>query len=51
MDGIQPWTVGRYSNVAGVDRWRTTQIQPDLAATAGTKQVYMPVIFEVDPMG
>lgn len=45
MDGIQPWTVGRYTNVAGVDRWRTTQIQPDLAATAGTKQVYMPVIF------
>ncbi|MCX6602777.1 MAG: hypothetical protein NTV52_04210 [Acidobacteria bacterium] len=45
MDGIQPWTVGRYNNLAGVDRWRTTQIQPDLAATAGTKQVYMPVIF------
>ncbi len=45
MDGIQPWTVGRYSNIAGVDRWNTTQIKPDLAATATRNQVYMPVIF------
>ena len=45
MDGIQPWTVGRYSNLAGVDRWSVNQIQPDLAATASRNQLYMPVIF------
>ncbi len=45
MDGIQPWTVGRYSNLAGIDRWSVNQIQPDLAATATRQQLYMPVIF------
>jgi hypothetical protein len=45
MDAIQPWTVGRYSNLAGVDRWSANQIQPDLAATASHSQLYMPVIF------
>ncbi len=45
MDGIQPWTVGRYSNIAGVDRWGINQIQPDVAATAARNQLYMPVIF------
>jgi hypothetical protein len=45
MDGIQPWTVGRYSNLAGVDRWSGHQIQPDLAATESRSQLYMPVIF------
>jgi uncharacterized protein (TIGR03437 family) len=45
MDAIQPWTVGRYSNLSGIDRWMTSQIQPDLAATAARSQLYMPVIF------
>lgn len=45
MDGIQPWTVGRYSTLAAVDRWRTERIEPDLAATAPRQQVYMPVVF------
>ena len=45
MDAIQPWTVGRYSNVAGMDRWKTERIEPDLAATAARGQLYMPVIF------
>ena len=45
MDVVQPWTVGRYGDLAGVDRWKTEQIAPDLAATAAHHQLYMPVIF------
>ena len=45
MDGIQPWTVGRYSTPAAVDRWRTERLEPDLAATSQRQQIYMPVIF------
>lgn len=45
MAGIQPWTVGRYSNLAGADRWSVNQIQPDLAATPSRGQLHMPVIF------
>lgn len=45
MDGIQPWTVGRYSTLAAIDRWRTERLEPDLAITAPRSQVYMPVIF------
>jgi uncharacterized protein (TIGR03437 family) len=45
MDGIQPWTVGRYNSMAAVDRWRTERLAPDLALTAERRQVYMPVIF------
>lgn len=42
-DIIQPWTVGAYSTVAGVDNWKQTKIVPDLALTAASKQLYMPV--------
>lgn len=45
MDVIQPWTVGRYNNTAGIDRWRVNQIQPDMVRTAQNGQLYMPVIF------
>jgi hypothetical protein len=45
MDVIQPWSVGRYGDLAGVERWKTEQIAPDLAATAAHHQLYMPVIF------
>jgi len=45
MDVVQPWTVGRYGDLAGVDRWKTEQIAPDLVATAAHHQLYMPVIF------
>lgn len=45
MDGIQPWSVGRYNTTAAVDRWRTERLEPDLAATAQRRQVYMPVVF------
>lgn len=45
MDGIQPWTVGRYNSMAAVDRWRTERLQPDLSLTAERGQIYMPVVF------
>lgn len=45
MDGIQPWTVGRYNSMATVDRWRTDRLQPDLTVTAQRGQIYMPVVF------
>jgi hypothetical protein len=45
MDVIQPWTVGRYRNAEGVDKWKNEMIVPDLALTAENKQMYMPVIF------
>lgn len=45
MDVVQPWTVGRYRDAAGVDRWRDEMIVPDLALAAKNKQMYMPVIF------
>jgi uncharacterized protein (TIGR03437 family) len=45
MDGIQPWSVGRYNSLAAVDRWRTERLVPDLAVTNQRQQVYMPVIF------
>lgn len=45
MDVVQPWTVGRYGDLAGVERWRTEQFVPDLAATSAHQQLYMPVIF------
>jgi len=45
MDVIQPWSVGRYGDLAGVERWKTEQIVPDLALTVSNNQLYMPVIF------
>src|SRR5882724_3299301 len=45
MDVIQPWTVGRYGNMADADNWLKTRITPDLASTAARNRLYMPVIF------
>jgi uncharacterized protein (TIGR03437 family) len=45
MDGIQPWTVGRYSTLAAADRWKSERLEPDLALTGQRRQVYMPVVF------
>jgi hypothetical protein len=41
MDIIQPWTVGRYSNEAGADRWKDEVIVGDIAK----HPAYMPVVF------
>ena len=45
MDVVQPWTVGRYRDEAGADRWKEDILIPDLARTRDNKQEYMPVIF------
>jgi hypothetical protein len=45
MEIVQPWNVGRYSDLAGVDRWKNAVITPDLERTAKGGQAYMPVVF------
>mmetsp|Transcript_4746 Transcript_4746/g.9943 ORF Transcript_4746/g.9943 Transcript_4746/m.9943 type:complete len:447 (-) Transcript_4746:221-1561(-) len=45
FDVISPWTVGRYSDESGVDDFFSTQIEPDVAALAGTDIDYYPVVF------
>jgi hypothetical protein len=45
MDVIQPWTVGRYNNEDGVDRWKNEVLVADVEKTKEQKQAYMPVIF------
>lgn len=45
LDIISPWTVGRYSNISGINNWRTSKIVPDLAAATAAGADYMPVIF------
>ena len=45
MDVVQPWTVGRYRNAEGVDKWKDDVIIPDIALAARNHQIYMPVIF------
>jgi hypothetical protein len=45
MDVVQPWTVGRYSSLAAVDRWKDDVLVPDVKAAAANHQIYMPVVF------
>jgi hypothetical protein len=45
MDVVQPWTVGRYKDTAGVDRWKEETLIPDVKLAARNHQMYMPVIF------
>ena len=45
MDVVQPWTVGRYIDSAGVGRWQKDMLAPDIAQTKTDGQQYMPVIF------
>ena len=45
MDVIQPWTVGRYSTLEGIDRWKEDVLQPDIKLAAANRQLYMPVAF------
>jgi hypothetical protein len=45
MDVVQPWTVGRYRDLASADEWGKTMIEPDQALLKSRAQVYMPVIF------
>lgn len=45
LDMISPWSVGRYSNEAGVDAWKKNFIVPDLATCNAQGVDYMPVIW------
>ena len=45
MDVVQPWNVGRYGTLKGVDKWKEDVLAPDLKLAAKNGQLYMPVIF------
>lgn len=45
MDVVQPWTVGRYRDEQGADKWRKDVLEPDLALARQNGQMYMPVVF------
>jgi hypothetical protein len=45
FDVVSPWTVGRYTNDAGADKFKTDHIVPDLAELEPLKVEYMPVVF------
>lgn len=44
-DVLSPWTVGRYGDDNGVDRFVRDRVTPDLAMLQNSRQRYMPVIF------
>jgi hypothetical protein len=45
FDVISPWSVGRFSDEAGADRFRRTYLEPDIAETRKLGLEYMPVVF------
>ena len=45
MDVVQPWTVGRYRDSTGIDKWKADMLAPDAALLAKNGQMYMPVAF------
>jgi hypothetical protein len=45
MNVVQPWTVGRYRDIATAGKWKQDMLVPDLALAASNHQLYMPVIF------
>jgi hypothetical protein len=45
FDVLTPWTVGRYTNNATADTFRTQRIAPDLVAIESMGIDYMPVVF------
>lgn len=44
-DVISPWTVGRFGDDAGADRFRRDLIEPDLAEAHAAGADYLPVVF------
>ena len=42
---ISPWTVGRFRDDAGADRYRTDLLEPDMAEVRRLGIDYMPVVF------
>lgn len=45
MDGISPWSVGRFTDDAGADRFRKDFLEPDLAETKRLGVDYLPVVW------
>ena len=45
VDVISPWTVGRYSDGAGIDAYRRQVMEPDIAWARGMLWRYLPVVF------
>jgi hypothetical protein len=45
MDALQPWTVGRFTDSAGADRFRKDFLVPDMAEAKARGKLYMPVVF------
>jgi len=45
MDVVQPWSVGRYSTLEAVDRWKDNVLASDMRLAEANGQLYMPVIF------
>jgi hypothetical protein len=45
LDIVQPWTVGRYNSPEAADKWKETNLIPDIERTRKHEQRYMPVIF------
>jgi hypothetical protein len=45
FDVISPWTVGRFRDPAGIERFYSESVTPDLEETRGLGIEYMPVVF------
>ncbi|WP_138752287.1 carbohydrate-binding protein [Paenibacillus sinopodophylli] len=45
LDMLSPWFVGRFSQIAGADHYKTNQWQPDFEFTQANGIVYQPVIW------
>jgi len=45
FDIISPWTVGRFRDANGIDRFYTDEVKPDLAEARRLGIDYMPVVF------
>jgi hypothetical protein len=45
LDIISPWTVGRFSDAAGIDRFYEQEVRRDVVETRGLGIDYLPVVF------
>jgi hypothetical protein len=45
FDVVSPWTVGRFRDAAGIDRFYDQEVRQDLAETRRLGLEYMPVVF------
>jgi hypothetical protein len=45
LDVVSPWSVGRFSDAAGADRYQAAVVAPDLAELTALGVGYLPVVF------